>query len=222
MRQENRRTLLEHEAADLCKVYGIPVVEAALAKSVEEAVKHAERIGFPVVLKIVSRDILHKSDVGGVILDIASSEEVKRAYNDVIARVRERRPTARIDGVLVAKRARQGKEFIIGMTRDKTFGPVVVFGLGGVFTELLRDISLRVAPIGRREAFEMMSEIKGAKVLHGYRGEGPVDKEALADIIAAVGRMGYENPEIESVDLNPVAAYESGALVMDAKIILSS
>lgn len=220
-RDEGRPALLEHEAGSLCSAYGIPVVEAALARNAEEAVRNAERIGFPVVLKVVSRHILHKSDVGGVVVGLSSSEDVRRGYAEIISRIEERRPGSRIEGVLVAKMARQGRELIIGAKRDKTFGPVLLFGLGGVFVEVLGDVSLRVAPITRLEALEMMSEIKGAKILDGYRGEGPVDKEALAEILIALGRMAHENPEIESVDLNPVTAYESGAVVIDAKVLLT-
>ncbi len=218
--KEERRKLLEHEALELIKAYGAPIADAGLAKTPEEAGALAEKMGFPVVLKIVSPDISHKSDVGGVIVGVNSKEEAIEAAKNIIENVSRNVPSARITGILVQKMARKGLEIIIGGLRDNIFGPVVMFGLGGIFVEVLKDVSFRVAPISYEDAYEMMKEIKSAKLLEGYRGQPPVDKKAIADIIIAVAKLLEENPEVDSVDLNPVIAYPDGAVVVDARVIL--
>ncbi len=218
--KEERRKLLEHEALELIKAYGAPIADAGLAKTPEEAGDLAEKMGFPVVLKIVSPDISHKSDVGGVIVGVNSKEEAIEASKKIIENVSKNVPSARITGILVQKMAKKGLEIIIGGLRDNIFGPVVMFGLGGIFVEVLKDVSFRVAPISYEDAYEMMKEIKSAKLLEGYRGQPPVDKKAIADIIIAVAKLLEENPEVDSVDLNPVIAYPDGAVVVDARVIL--
>ncbi len=217
---EGRRKLLEHEALEIIRLYGAPVAEAALAKTPEEAGELAAKIGFPVVLKVVSPDISHKSDVGGVVIGVRSREEAVEKAKQMLATVSERAHGARITGILVQKMAPPGLEVIVGGLRDAVFGPVVMFGLGGIFVEVLKDVSFRVAPITIEDAYEMMSEIKAAKLLEGYRGSPPVDKESIAKVILAAARLLEENPEIESLDLNPVIAYPDKALVVDARVIL--
>ncbi len=218
--KEKRRKLLEHEALELIKAYGAPIADAGLAKTPEEAGELAEKMGFPVVLKVVSPDISHKSDVGGVIVGVNSKEEAIEAAKKIIENVSKNVPSARIAGILVQKMAKKGLEIIVGGLRDNIFGPVVMFGLGGIFVEVLKDVSFRVAPISYEDAYEMMREIKSAKLLEGYRGQPPVDKKAIADIIIAVAKLLEENPEVDSVDLNPVIAYPDGAVVVDARVIL--
>ncbi|ABN70334.1 branched-chain acyl-CoA synthetase (ADP-forming) beta subunit / acetyl-CoA synthetase (ADP-forming) beta subunit [Staphylothermus marinus F1] len=220
--EEKRRKLLEHEAFEIIKAYNIPAPETAIARSLEEAIKIAEKIGYPLVLKIVSPDISHKSDVGGVILNIKSKEELIKAFNKIYENVSKNAPGARIVGVLIQKMAPKGLEVIIGGLRDNIFGPVVMFGLGGIFVEVLKDVSFRIAPLTEEDAFEMMSEIKASKLLEGYRGQPPVDKKSLAKIILSVSKLLEENPEIESIDLNPVMAYPDNAVVVDARIILKT
>ncbi|MCS7142931.1 MAG: acetate--CoA ligase family protein [Aigarchaeota archaeon] len=221
-RSEGRKTLSFQECARLCGSYGIPIVDSGLAKNVEEAVRVAEKIGYPVALKVESSEILHKSDVGGVLLNITDGESLRRAYNQLVENVRKSKPGANIDGVSVSRMAKPGKELIIGANKDRTFGHVLLFGLGGIFTEVFEDFSLRVAPIYKEEALEMINEIRGAKILEGYRGTEKVDKDALAEILMAIGRMVTENPEITSLDLNPVIGYSRGATVVDVKVVFDS
>ena len=217
---EGRKVLLEPEAKALIADYGIPVTRVKVAKTEDEAVQFAREIGLPVVLKIVSPDVLHKSDVGGVRVNLKSEEEVRRAYREIMESVKSRVPNARIVGVLIQEFAPAGVEVIIGLIKDPQFGPTVMFGLGGVFVEVFRDVSFRVAPLTERDAEEMISEIKGRKLLEGYRGTEPVDKEALVDALVKVGQIGVENPEIKEMDLNPVMAYPRGLKVVDARVIL--
>ncbi len=219
--KEGRFKLLEHEAIDFIKSYGIPVAEAYLAHSPSEAVEIAEKLGYPVVLKVVSPDISHKSDVGGVVIGLNNSNEVREAYNRIMEIVPRKAPNSRITGVLVQKMARKGGlEVIVGGLRDSVFGPVVMFGLGGIFVEVLKDVSFRVAPVSIEDALEMLSEIKSSKILEGYRNTPPVKKEALADIIVRVAKLLDENSEVDSLDLNPIMAYPDHALVVDARVIL--
>lgn len=217
---EGRKVLLEPEAKALIADYGIPVTREKVAKTEDEAVQFAREIGLPVVLKIVSPDVLHKSDVGGVKVNLKTEEEVRRAYREVIESVKSKVPNARIVGVLIQEFAPAGVEVIIGLIKDPQFGPTVMFGLGGVFVEVFRDVSFRVAPLTERDAEEMISEIKGRKLLEGYRGMEPVDKKALVEALVKVGQVGVENPEIKEMDLNPVMAYPSGLKVVDARVIL--
>ncbi len=219
--KEGRRKLLEHEAFEVIRAYGIPAPETGLAKTPEEAAELADKIGYPVVLKIVSPDISHKSDVGGVILNVNSKEEAVEAFKKIQENVKAKAPGARIVGILVQKMAPKGLEVIIGGLRDNIFGPVVMFGIGGIFVEVLRDVSFRIAPLSEEDALEMMKEIKASKILEGYRGQPPVDKKSLAKIILGVAKLLEENPEIESIDLNPVMAYPDKAIVVDARVILT-
>lgn len=217
---ENRTKLLEHEAIELIKYYGAPVAEAMIASNPKEVGKLAEKIGFPVVLKIVSPDISHKSDVGGVIVGVNSKKDAVAKAKMMLENVSRKAPNARIVGILVQKQAKPGIEVIVGGLRDNVFGPVVMFGLGGIFVEVLRDVSFRVTPLTEEDAIEMIKEIKASRILEGYRNIPPVDKKSLAKIILATAKILEEIPEIDSLDLNPVIAYSDGAVVVDARIIL--
>ncbi|BEP18206.1 acetate--CoA ligase family protein [Pyrofollis japonicus] len=220
---EGRTKLLEHEALDLVAAYGVPVPGYGLAKTAEEAAKIAEKIGFPVVLKIVSPDIVHKSDVGGVIVGVETVEDTVKAFNQIIENVKKHVPDARIEGVLVQKMAPKGAvEVVVGAVRDPVFGPAVMFGLGGVFIEVFRDVSFRVTPFKEQDAYEMIQEVKAYKIIRGYRNIAPRDIDSLVNIIMAVQRIMEENPEISEMDLNPILSYEKGkgALAVDVRIIL--
>jgi len=219
-RMEGRYVLMEPEAKRLCIEYGIPVPRFELARSVEEAVEHAERIGYPVVLKVVSPQVVHKTDVGGVFLNVSNREEVREAYRKVVENTLNRIPSAEIVGVLVEEQVKEGVEVIVGAFRDRQFGPTVMFGLGGVFVEVLDDVSFRVAPVSETDAEEMIREIRGYRILRGYRGRPPADLEAVKEIILKVSRMVTELREIGEVDLNPIHVYEEGAVAVDVKIIL--
>ncbi|NOZ89123.1 MAG: acetyl-CoA synthetase [Crenarchaeota archaeon] len=218
--REGRGRLLEHEALRLLELYGVPVPRYALARSREEAVEAARGIGGRVVLKVVSPEIVHKSDVGGVVVGV-EPERVGEEYEVLLERVRRAAPGARIVGVLVQEMAPPGAvEVVVGGVRDPVFGPAVMFGLGGVFVELFRDVSFRVAPFPRGEALEMMREVRAYRLLQGYRGKPPRDLEALADIVMAAQRIMMDNPEISEMDINPVMSYPKGALAVDARFIL--
>ena len=218
---EGRTVLLEPEAKELCTQYGIPVPRSRLAKSLEEAVKAAQEIGFPVVIKIVSEDILHKSDAGCVIVGVGDVRELEVAYERVVNNALRFNPRASIRGALVEEMVPKGVEVAVGGLRDPEFGPAVMFGLGGVFIEVMRDVSFRVAPVSEEEAEEMMREIRGFKILQGYRGSEAVDLGALVKIIVGASKMMVENEEISQLDLNPIIASRHGAKAVDARVILS-
>lgn len=218
---EGRTTLLEPEAKELCSQYGIPVPRSRLVKSLDEAVKAAQEIGFPVVVKIVSEDIPHKSDAGCVVVGVSDAEGLKAAYKRVVDNALKFNPSASIRGVLVEEVVPKGVEVAVGGLRDPEFGPAVMFGLGGIFIEVMKDVSFRVAPVSEEEAKEMMMEIRGFKILQGYRGSEAVDLEALVKIIVSASKMIVENEEISQLDLNPIIASRQGAKAVDARVILS-
>jgi len=213
------RQLPLHQAFAKISEQGIPCTDFALANSQVASVKIAQEQGFPVALKISSPDIVHKSDVGGVHLNLSSAEAVEDAYDDLLAAVNNNCPESQIDGVLVSKMAPPGMEVIVGMNRDPQFGPVILFGLGGIMVEIFQDVSLRLLPFSRDDARDMIREIKGYELISGYRGQPPVDEEALADCLLSVAQMAEKHPEIVEIDLNPVMAYPDGILVVDARII---
>ncbi|MCJ7828111.1 MAG: acetate--CoA ligase family protein, partial [Dehalococcoidia bacterium] len=185
-RKENRTQLTEIESKQLIKEAGIPVVEAKLAQTKIEAISLSKKMGFPVVLKIVSPDVIHKSDSGGVELGLASVAQVGKAYSKILSAIKKRYPKAKIQGVSVQKMARSGVEVIIGMTKDAQFGPVLMFGLGGILVEVLKDVAFRIVPLTKRDAHEMIKDIKGYPVLEGYRGQEPADVAFLEDLILKV------------------------------------
>ncbi|MFC1813883.1 acetate--CoA ligase family protein [Thermodesulfobacteriota bacterium] len=198
---------------------GIPCSDFGQADSAGSAAEIAREQGFPVALKISSADVLHKSDVGGVRLNLDSPEAVEKAYEDMLATVQQARPEAKLGDVLVSRMAPSGLEVIVGMNRDPQFGPIILFGLGGIMVEIFQDVSLRLLPFSRNDALDMIREIKGYGLISGYRGQPPVDEEALADCLLSVAQMAENHPEIVEIDLNPVMAYPDGILVVDARII---
>ncbi|MFA5399683.1 MAG: acetate--CoA ligase family protein [Dehalococcoidia bacterium] len=220
--KEKRTLLTEIESKELLKAARIPVVETRLATSKAEAVEIAAKLGYPVAMKIVSPDVVHKSDAGGVKLSILNATQAGKAYTEILAGIKKHYPKAKIIGVSVQKMAKQGIEVIIGMTKDAQFGPVIMFGLGGILVEVLKDVSFRIVPMTKRDAAEMITEIKGFPILKGYRGHDPADVPFLEDLIIKVSEFVDKNPEIKELDLNPVFAYKDGAIAVDARIILES
>jgi acetate---CoA ligase (ADP-forming) subunit beta len=220
VRAQRRNVLTEIEAKQVIKEAGIFITETRLADSQKAAVAISKEIGYPVVLKIASPDITHKSDAGGVKTGLKDAQEVKKAYEDIMSSVAKKANNARIQGVTVQPMARPGVEVIIGMFKDPQFGPVIMFGLGGIFVEVLKDVAFRLIPIEKRDAAEMIEEIKGKALLNGYRGQEPVNKEALVDVILKVSAMVEKTPEIKELDLNPIFAYKDSAVAADARIVL--
>ncbi len=220
VKKEGRSVLTEIEAKGLLKRAGISVVDTELATSQEEAISISKRLGFPVVLKIASPDVVHKSDAGGVKLGLKTSRQVGKAYSDIMTAIKQKYPKAKLLGVSVQKMARPGVEVIIGMSKDAQFGPVLMFGLGGILVEILKDVSFRIVPLTKRDAREMVREIKGYPVLEGYRGQEPVDVANLEEMILKVSSFVEQNPQVKELDLNPVFAYSDGAVAVDARIIL--
>ncbi|MDH5450682.1 MAG: acetate--CoA ligase family protein [Candidatus Bathyarchaeota archaeon] len=219
-RNEKRKYLLEPEAKTVCVEYGIPVTKFMIAKTEDEAVKSADKLGYPVVLKIVSPDVIHKFDVGGVILNLKSSLEVRKAYSQILSNVRKHKAKAKITGILVQEMAPESTEIIIGATKDPQFGPALMFGLGGIFVEVLKDVTFRIAPITEADAKEMITEVKAYPILKGYRNQPPADIEAIIRILVNTSRLVMDYPEIKELDLNPIMVYKKGAKTVDARIIL--
>jgi len=218
--KENRKFLYEHEAKLLCSLYGVPITKIEVAKTEDAAVEAAKKIGFPIVLKIVSAQVLHKSDAGGVVVGVNDEKGIREGYQKIIANIKKNVPTAVIDGILVQEMAPKGTEIIIGSTVDATFGPTIMFGLGGIFVEILKDVSFRLVPIDKNDAWEMLDEIKAKKMLDGPRGTAKADKETIVATLLAVSKMLMECPEIKELDMNPLLVYEKGARAVDARVIL--
>jgi len=219
-RNEGRTVLTEVESKQLLEQAGIDVVETRLATSKEKAISISKKLGFPVVLKVASPDIIHKSDAGGVRLGLESAQAVGQAYDDIMAAAKKRHPKAKIMGVVVQKMARPGVEVIVGMSKDDQFGPVLMFGLGGILVEVLEDVSFRLVPLAKRDAAEMVREIKGYPLLKGYRGGEAVKISYLENLLLKVSDFVEKNPEVKELDLNPIFAYSDGALAVDARVIL--
>ncbi len=219
-RREGRSYLLEPEAKSICREYGIPVTKFRVATTPEEAKRFAEEIGYPVVLKIVSPDVLHKFEVDGVILDLKNGKAIQEAYDRILLNVKKRKPEVKILGVLIQEMAPQSTEVIVGSTKDLQFGPALMFGLGGIFVEILKDVTFRIAPISELEAREMITEVKAYPILRGYRGQPPVDIDAIVEILLNTSRLVMDHQEIKELDLNPIMIYEKGAKTVDAKIVL--
>jgi len=219
-RTEGRTALTEIESKRVLAEAGIPVGETELATTAEDSVEIADKAGYPVVMKIVSPDITHKSDVGGVKVGIGSADEVRAAFKEITDAARKAQASATISGVAVQKMAPQGTEVIVGMSKDPQFGPVLMFGLGGVLVEVLKDVSFRIVPIERRDAREMIEEIKAFPVLQGVRGGEPADLAALEELLLKLSEFVEANPQVAELDLNPVFAYKDGALAVDARIVV--
>lgn len=216
-----KRNLTEAESYSLLSEYGIPVPKYLVAYSEKEATEAGEKLGFPLVMKIISPDIIHKSNLGGVAMNIINSLQIKKAYKNIISQVREKRPDAKIDGILLYKQAPKGVEVIVGMIRDPQFGPTVMFGLGGIFVEILKDVSFRVCPVDRNDIDEMLTETEGIKMLQGYRGQLRRDVNAISNIIMRVSKLALDYSVITEIDLNPIIVYKKGAIVVDAKVFLN-
>jgi acyl-CoA synthetase (NDP forming) len=219
-RRQGRLVLSEIEAKQLLASSGVPVVEARLARDVDEAATIAGDLGLPVALKIVSPQITHKTDAGGVRLGLALVDDVKAAFTDIVASAKRHAPDAQIEGVAVQRMADLGTEVIIGMTTDPQFGPVLMFGLGGVLVEVLKDVAFRVVPLTPRDAAEMVRDIQGFPLLDGHRGQAPADLEALESLLMSVSSFVEAHPDVLELDLNPVFAYPKGAVAVDARIVL--
>jgi acyl-CoA synthetase (NDP forming) len=216
------RMLPEPDAAALLEEYGIAYPEHAYVHSAQEAAEAADRLGYPIVLKVVSPDAIHKSDVGGVALNIHDAASASQAYGAIVRSVRTHRADATVLGMLVCRQAPPGLEVIVGGLQDAIFGPALMFGLGGIFAEVLEDVTFRIVPIGPGDAEEMIQDIRGYPLLSGTRGQGSYDVEALADLLLAVSRMMAERAEIQELDLNPVRLYEQGLMALDARILLAA
>jgi len=215
-----KTVLTELESKELLRESGIPVVETKLARTKSEAIAISEDLGLPVAMKILSADVVHKSDSGGVKLGISRIEQVGSAYDEIMSAVGDLNPDAVIQGVSVQKMVPPGVEVIIGMSKDPQFGPVIMFGLGGILVELIKDVSFRIAPVYEKDARAMIKEIKGYPLLCGYRGQPPVAIEYLEDIITKVSRLVENNSLIAELDLNPILASQDGAIAVDARIVL--
>ncbi len=220
VKADGRAALSAPEAKKVCDAYGIAVPGEGLATSAEEAVSLAEEMGYPVVAKIVSPDILHKTEAKGVLVGLADADAVSEGYDTIVANAKAYKADAEITGIQVQQMLPEGLEVLIGTVIDPSFGPVITFGMGGVLVEVVRDVTFRLAPVSDEEAHDMVEGIKAAEVLHGVRGQAGVDREALAAMIGRVSQLVADFPEISEVDLNPVLAYEDGATAVDARLIV--
>jgi len=213
--------LPQDDALRILGTYGLPVIKTETATSRANAVQAAKRIGYPVTMKIVSPDVVHKIDVGGVKLDLNSDQEVSEAFDEILKNVKARVPAARINGVLLQEYATGGTETIIGIHRDPRFGPLLMFGLGGIYVEAYRDVSFRLAPIRELSAENMISQIRGSKILQGFRGQPPADTKAIANCIERLSQLSVELPDVAELDVNPLVAFQNGCKALDARVILA-
>ena len=219
---KKRRMLIltEIESKQLLQEAGISIVETKLATSMKEAVNLSKEVGFPVVLKIASPDVIHKSDAGGVKVGLKNATQVSNAYREIMTSVKKKHPKATIEGVSIQPMAKPGVEIIIGMSKDAQFGPVLMFGLGGILVEILKDVSFRIVPLTLRDAKEMIREIKGYPVLEGYREQEPANIPLLEEMLLKVSDFAEKNPEVKELDLNPIFAYRDSAVAVDARVVL--
>lgn len=216
------RPTLGLESFGILGAYGVPVVKTVFAKTEEEAIKAADELGYPLVMKVISPQISHKSDVGGIRLSLQNSEEVMAAYREMRESIPKKRPDAVLEGVQMQSMLSGGREVIIGMIRDPTFGPMLMFGLGGVYVEILKDVMFSIAPVNEKEAREMITGIKTYPLLAGVRGAKPSDIGALVDTILRVSKLVCDFPEIEEFEINPMMVFEQGkgALAVDMRLTL--
>ena len=221
VKRAGRKNLLETEARDLLSLYGITLPTATLVKTPDEAADAAKAVGFPVALKIVSLEIIHKSDAGGILLNLGDEQTVREGFAKVVANAGMVSSPKKILGVLVAPMARKGQECIIGMIRNPQFGAVLMFGLGGIFVEVLKDVSFRVIPPTDLDLEEMIHEIKGYPLLSGVRGQKPKDTGILKEVLQRVAQLAADHPDIREVDINPIIVHEQGATVVDARVIIA-
>jgi acetyltransferase len=216
-RAEGRAGLLEHEALGVLAAYGIPVVDHRVVSTVDEAVAAADELGYPVVLKALSHEVVHKTDVGAVRVDLRTADDVAAAGRDIEGKV-EAVAGATLDGILVERFVQGGRETIVGVSIDPAFGPVIMFGLGGIYVEALSDVAFRVQPVSAQDAREMVEAIRGRKLLEGLRGEDPVAKGALVEAIQRVSQLVGDHPAIREVDINPLLARGEGVVALDARM----
>lgn len=219
IKEQGRKVLTYEESRKIMKLAGIPLNQMEFATTEEECIAKANEIGYPVVLKIVSEDVIHKSDAGGVKVGIKSENELKQAYKEMYESVLKHYPDAKIDGVSVEEMV-SGAEILIGTMTDMQFGKMIALGVGGIFTELYKDVTFRLIPITESDVEEMMQEIKGKKLFEGYRGLPAVDKKQLKEIMLKISSLVENNPIIKEMDLNPVVATKEGLKAIDARIIL--
>ena len=219
--KEEKRGLFETEAMTILESCGISVPDFEFAKSQEEAVAKAVKVGYPVVMKIVSRDILHKTDYGCVKLNLKNNEEVEKAYFEIMCNAKEKVKDVRIEGVVIYPFVSKGTEVIIGVTYDEQFGSAIMFGLGGIFVEVLKDVAFRIIPLSEEDARSMIKETKGYSLLKGLRGQTPKDIDSIVDVILKISKLVTYYPEIREMDLNPVYVYDNGLTVVDARIIVA-
>jgi acetyltransferase len=222
VRGQGRLELGEIEAREVMAAYGMRLPESELARSPEEAVEIANRIGYPVVMKISSPDILHKSDIGGVRTGVQSASEARDAYELIEYRARRYQPNADIRGILVQQQAPKGRECLVGVSRDPQLGPMIGFGMGGIYVEVLKDVVFRLAPLSKQEAQEQIEAIRSFPILRGVRGEAPADIASILDTILRTSQLVTDFPEIVEMDINPLMVYDQGqgSIVLDARIIL--
>jgi len=223
VKADGRNVLFPHEAMNVAEAYGITAPASGLAKTADEAVDYADKMGYPVVMKIVSPEIMHKTDIGGVELNLSNSNMVRIAFDEIMRKSRKAQPLAKIYGITVDKMVPRGREMIIGMSRDPQFGPMVMFGLGGIYVNYLKDVAFRLAPMNEREAQHMMEETKSYSLLKGVRGETPADINKLREVILKVGHLVWDFPQLKDLDINPIFVYDEGKGVnaLDVKITLS-
>jgi acetate---CoA ligase (ADP-forming) subunit beta len=219
-KSENRNSLTEIEAKQVFKEAGLQVIDTRLASNKKDAVELSKEMGLPVVLKIVSPDILHKTEANGVKLNLKTTNDVAKGFDEIMVSAKEKFPDANIHGVAVQGMAKSGLEIIIGMTLDAQFGPVLMFGLGGIFVEVLKDVSFGITPLTKRDAGEMIRSIKGYPLLNGFRGAPKIDVANLESWLLKLSDFAQTYPEVKEFDLNPIFAYAQGAMVVDARIIL--
>jgi acyl-CoA synthetase (NDP forming) len=219
-RKEGRYVLFETEAESICRHHGIPLPESRLSTTAEEARRDAQELGFPVVLKVISPDILHKTEAGGVLVGLQESDEVVKGFEKIIANAKKYRSDANVLGILVQRMVPAGIEVIVGAFRDMQFGTAVLFGIGGIFAEIFKDVIFSLAPLGNLEASRMVRSIKAYSLLKGYRNMPAADERAIVDILLKTSEMMTAHLEIDQIDLNPIVAGELGATAVDVRILL--
>src|ERR1700730_5473153 len=220
VKADKRTSLTAPEGKLVCDAYGIPVPKEAVAKSAGEAAKVASDMGFPVVMKIISPDILHKTEAGGVMVGVKTAADVEKNYATILANAKKYKSDAKIEGIQVQQMLLGGQEVIVGAVTDGSFGKLVAFGLGGVLVEILKDITFRLAPATRDDALSMLDGIAAAHILKGVRGADPVNRDALETMIRNVSQLVADYPEITEMDLNPVFATKDGAIAADVRIVV--
>lgn len=213
-KEDGRKTLSEYESRQVIEAAGVLIAAGALVKTKEEAISEAEKMGYPVVMKGCSAELAHKTEAGMVALNVGNAQEVAQVFDELTGKIKD------MDGVLVEKMVRGSREFVIGLSRDSQFGPCVMFGLGGIFTEALKDVSFRVAPLTKEDALEMIDEIKTKKLLGEFRGSPAVDREALAKALIGVGELGVKYDSIAEIDINPLIVCGDKPVAVDALVVL--